>query len=194
MRNCDPPSGRRAERRTVLTAGLGLGLAPWLSDAVSADDLTTVAPQPGDQFAFLTGVKKGQVVKADDLPLGGPQVQAYPIDPNSGVVRNGSRLNLIVLIRLDPSTLSEATRARAAEGVVAYSAVCTHEGCPVNMWTHQQNAFVCSCHASVFDPRNGAQVLGGPAPRPLPTLGLRLKGGVPVVAAGFSAHVGPIAH
>jgi hypothetical protein len=52
----------------VLAVGLGLGLAPWLSDAASADDPTTLAPQPGDQFAFLTGEKNGQVVKTDDLP------------------------------------------------------------------------------------------------------------------------------
>ena len=193
MTNCDPPRGWGAERRTVLTAGLGLGLAPWLSNVASADDPTSLAPRPGDKFAFLAGEKKGQVVKADDLPLGGPQVQAYPIDPKSGVVRNGSRLNLIVLIRLDPSSMSEETRARAAEGVVAYSAVCTHQGCPVNMWTNEQNALVCSCHASVYDPRVDAQVLSGPAPRALPGLGLRLEDGVPVVAAGFSGHVGPIA-
>jgi Rieske Fe-S protein len=177
----------------VLTAGLSLGLAPWLSNVASADDPTTLAPRPGDQFSFLTGEKKGRVVKADDLPLGGPQVQAYPIDPKSGIVRNGSRLNLIVLIRLDPSSMSEETRARAAEGVVAYSAVCTHQGCPVNMWTNEQNALVCSCHASMYDPRDDAQVLSGPAPRALPSLGLRLEDGVPVVAAGFSGHVGPIA-
>jgi Rieske Fe-S protein len=194
MTNSDPPRGWGGERRTVLAVGLGFGLAPWLSDAVSADDPTTLAPQPGDQFAFLTGEKNGQVVKADDLPLGGPQVQAYPIDPKSGVVRSGSRLNLIVLVRLDPSTLSEETRARAANGVVAYSAVCTHEACPANMWTNEKNAMVCSCHASVFDPRNGAEVLAGPAPRPLPSLGLKLEDGVPVVAAGFSGHVGPIRH
>jgi Rieske Fe-S protein len=178
----------------VLAAGLGLGLAPRLGNTASADDPTTLAPQLGDQFAFLTGEKKGQVVKADDLPLGGPQVQAYPIDPKSGVVRSGSGLNLTVLIRLDQSSLSEETRARAANGVVAYSAVCTHEGCPVNMWTNEKNALVCSCHASVFDPRNGADVLTGPAPRSLPSLGLKLENGVPVVAAGFSGHVGPIRH
>lgn len=177
----------------MLAAGLGLGLAPWLSRPANADDPTTIPPQPGDQFAFLTGDKKGQVIKADDLPLGGPQVQAYPIDPKSKVVRDGSRLNLIVLARLDPSSLSQETRTRAAEGVVAYSAVCTHQGCPVNMWTSTQNALFCSCHGSVYDPRNAAQVLDGPAPRPLPSLGLKLENHIPVVAAGFSGPVGPTA-
>lgn len=180
-----------APRRTLLAAGFGFGLAPWLTRAADTVDPTTIPPQSGDHFVFLTGEKKGQVIKASDLPLGGPQFQAYPIDPKSRVVRNASRLNLIVLIRLDTSSLSEETRTRAADGVVAYSAVCTHQGCPVNMWTSARNALFCSCHGSVYDPRNAAQVLDGPAPRRLPSLGLKLEDGVPAVAAKFSAHVGP---
>ena len=109
--NCGPP------RRTLLAAGLGLGLAPWPAPAAHADDPTSIPPQSGDQFAFLPGEKKGQVIKVGDLPLGGPQLQAYPIDPKSRVVRDASRLNLIVLIRLDTSSLSEETRAQAADGV-----------------------------------------------------------------------------
>jgi Rieske Fe-S protein len=184
-------TNRGPPRRTLLAAGLGLGLAPWPAPAAHADDPTSIPPQSGDQFAFLTGEKKGQVIKVGDLPLGGPQLQAYPIDPKSRVVRDASRLNLIVLIRLDTSSLSEETRAQAADGVVAYSAVCTHQGCPVNMWTSAKNALFCSCHGSIFDPRNAAQVLDGPAPRQLPSLGLKLEDDVPTVAAGFSGHVGP---
>ena len=48
------------------------------------------------------------------------------------------------------ANLSEETRGRAAEGVVAYSAVCTHQACPVNMWSKERDAFVCSCHGSVY--------------------------------------------
>ncbi|HSV13065.1 MAG TPA: ubiquinol-cytochrome c reductase iron-sulfur subunit [Tepidisphaeraceae bacterium] len=175
----------------LLTVAAGTTSAAWAEG--ETDPAREMPPQPGDPFAFLTGDKKGQVIKANDLPLGGPQVQAYPIDPKSNVVRDGSRLNLIVLIRLDPSSLSEETRLRAADGVVAYSAVCTHQGCPVNMWSSQHNAFFCSCHGSIYDPRNAARVLAGPAPRPLPSLGLKLENDVPVVAAGFTGHVGPIA-
>jgi rieske iron-sulfur protein len=179
--------GPMSKRRVVI--GAGLGLAPWL--AAKAKDADAIPPQPGDRFVHLTGPKKGQVVTRNDLVLGGPQVQAYPVDPGSGVVRNGSRLNLVVLARFDPAELSADTRARAAGGVVAYSGVCTHQGCPVNMWSKEQVAFVCSCHGSVFNPKDGAHVVGGPAPRALPSLGLRPEDGAPVVAAGFSARVGP---
>ena len=60
----------------------------------------------------------------------------------------------------------------------------------MNMWSKERSAFVCSCHASNFDPRNAAEVIDGPAPRPLAALGLKLKDGVVTVASTFSGHVG----
>ncbi|HLN07929.1 MAG TPA: Rieske (2Fe-2S) protein, partial [Xanthobacteraceae bacterium] len=86
--------------------------------------------------------------------------------------------------------LSEETRARAADGVVAYSGVCTHLGCPVNMWSKADDVFVCSCHGSQYNPRNGAEVVAGPAPRPLPSLGLKVADGEVAIAATFSGRVG----
>ena len=175
------------ERRTIL----GLALLPLLAGSARAAEEGEAAkpPAPEDRLVILTGPKKGQVVRVEDLALGGPQVQAYPMAPD-GTVRSDSRLNLVILARFDPAALADETRARAADGVVAYSAVCTHQGCPVNMWSKERNAFICSCHASIFDPRNGAEVINGPAPRPLAALGLKLKDGVVTVASTFSGHVG----
>lgn len=170
-------------------AVFGLAVTPLLASAVRAEDAAAMAPQPDDRLVFFTGPKKGQVVKVGDLAMGGPQVQVYPAAPD-GTVRNGSRLNLVIIARFDPATLAEATRARAAEGVVAYSAVCTHQACPVNMWSKDRNAFVCSCHGSVYDPRKGAEVIGGPAPRPLPALALKAVDGTIVVASVFDSRVG----
>jgi Rieske Fe-S protein len=183
MRNC--LCGRCSDRRAVL----GLALAPLLAIRAFADDAATNPPLPDDRFVFLTGPKKGQVVKVDDLPLGGPQVQAYPVG-RDGTVRNGSRLNLVILARFDATVLTEETRTRAADGVVAYSAVCTHQGCPVNMWSKDRDALACSCHNSLFNPRNGAEVISGPAPRPLPALGLKVEDSAVVVAAVFVGRVG----
>jgi rieske iron-sulfur protein len=175
------------KRRTIL----GLALAPLLAGPTRAGEEGEAAkpPTPDDRFVFLTGPKKGQVVRAEDLALGGPQVQVYPIAPD-GTERSDNRLNLVILARFDPAVLTDETRARAADGVVAYSAICTHQGCPVNMWSKEQNAFVCSCHASLYDPRNAAEVIDGPAPRPLAALGLKLKDGVVTVASTFSGRVG----
>jgi rieske iron-sulfur protein len=168
---------------------LGLALTPLLTGTASGEDAASMSLQPGDHFVFLSGPDKGQIVRADDLTLGGPQQQAYPVAPD-GTVRDRSRLNLVILARFDPVALAEATRARAADGVVAYSGVCTHQGCPVNQWSTEQNAFVCSCHGSVFDPKDGAEVLDGPAPRRLPALSLKITDGTVVVASGFTGRVG----
>ena len=176
-------------------AVLALALAPLLVGAARAEDEPEKAdpakmpPQPGDHFVFLSGSNKGQIVRLDNLAIGGPQVQAYPATAD-GTVRNGTPLNLVILARFDPAELTEETRERAAEGVVAYSAVCTHQACPVNMWSKARDGFVCSCHGSLYDPKNGAAVLDGPAPRPLPSLGLKIAEGVLAVTSGFSSRVG----
>jgi hypothetical protein len=104
-------------------------LAPLLAGVARAEEETkqtyavTLPPQPGDRFVFLAGAHKGQVVRLDDLAIGGPQVQVFPAS-SDGTVRNGTPLNLVILARFDPAELSDETRERAAEGVVAYSAVC----------------------------------------------------------------------
>lgn len=183
----DGSYGPRYKRRTILGLVLAL-LFARSTRAVGEEDESDKPPAPDDRFTFLTGPKKGQVVHAEDLVLGGPQMQAFPMAPD-GTVRN-NRINLVILARFDPATLSEETRSRAADGVVAYTAVCTHQGCPVNMWSTDRKAFVCSCHGSIFDPRNDAEVLFGPAPRPLPALGLKLRDGVVTVASTFTGRVG----
>jgi rieske iron-sulfur protein len=180
-----PPESPCYHRRDFL----GWAMTPLLTAAAWGDDAASMPPQTGDHFVFLSGPGKGQVVRADDVTLGGPQQQAYPAAPD-GTVRSESRLNLVILARFDPAALTDATRARAANGIVAYSGVCTHQGCPVNQWSTEQSAFVCSCHGSVFDPKDDAEVLDGPAPRRLPALGLKIADGAVVVASGFFGRVG----
>ena len=57
---------------------------------------------------------------------------------------------------------------------VAYSAVCTHQGCTV---AYKDGNLACPCHGSVFDPADGAAVVSGPAPRPLPEIPVKVEGG-----------------
>src|SRR5689334_16955425 len=97
----DPDSAtRRRFLETALLAGLALPLVePALADEASAAD---ERPQEGDKFVFAEGEHEGSEIKPGDLPLGGPQVLAWPKDPKRGVVRNGSRLNQVLLVRLDP--------------------------------------------------------------------------------------------
>ena len=62
---------------------------------------------------------------------------------------------------------------------VAYSAVCTHQGCKV---AYQDGNLACPCHGSTFDPANGASVVTGPATRPLPEIPVKVEGGEVVKA------------
>jgi rieske iron-sulfur protein len=181
------------KRRTVLKGALGLGLTLPLLEAHAAaveDEPRKARPQEGDRFVFFSGERKGEMVKAEDLPIGGPQVMAYPMDSKTNTVRDGSRLNQVALIRLDPAQLSEDTLANAAEGVVAYSAACTHQACPVSMW--KEGTLYCACHGSQYDPRDAAKVVHGPAERRLAMLPLRIEEGVLVAAGPFTGRVGAV--
>jgi Rieske Fe-S protein len=185
--------GGCCQRRDVLGAALGLAAGMSALPAAAEDEAqgpAAMAPQLGDQFVFLSGEKKGQVIRAEDLGMGGPQVQAWPFDPKTKTVRDQSRFNMVVLLRFDPKDLSEETRANSDQGVVAYSDICTHQGCPVNMWEKDLQFLFCSCHGSQFDPKGAAEVQAGPAPRGLPALPVKVEDGVPVVAGKFSGRVG----
>jgi Rieske Fe-S protein len=114
----------------------------------------------------------------------------YPMDPSSRVVRDGSRLNQILLVRLAQDELDEDTRARSADGVVAYSGVCTHAGCDVTLWQAETRRFRCPCHESEFDPRDRGRVVGGPAPRRLPRLPVKVVDGAIVAGGGFMSRPG----
>ncbi|MDP8948828.1 MAG: Rieske (2Fe-2S) protein [Actinomycetota bacterium] len=56
----------------------------------------------------------------------------------------------------------------------AYSAVCTHQQCTV---AYKNGQLACPCHGSVFDPASGAEVVNGPAQRPLPEIPVEVRGG-----------------
>lgn len=139
---------------------------------------------------FAGGERIGQVIAAADLLAGKPPLLVYPVDPGSRVVRDGSRLNQILLVRLAPNELDEETRRQSADGVVAYSGVCTHTGCDVTLWQAEIQRFRCPCHESEFDPREGGRVVGGPAPRRLPRLPVKVVDGVIVAAGGFLGRPG----
>ena len=184
---------RSRARRALLKLALGFGLGlPFIEPARGQDvDPRKARPQKDDRFVFRGGAREGQIVTlAGAAARAGPRSPTYPIDPATKIVRNDSRLNQVLLIRLDPADLADETRARGAQGVVAYSAVCTHTGCDQWEWQPETKTIKCPCHFSTFDIKDGARVLDGPAPRRLPALPLRLVEGVPAAAGGFIGRVG----
>ena len=147
-------------------------------------------PQPGDHLVFALGPRERETLKVEDLANGAAPVAAFPMDPDSGIVRDGSRLNQVMVVRLDPASLSTKTARGAADGIVAYSAVCTHTGCAISEWREETRRLVCPCHDSEFETKDGARVLSGPAPKPLAMLPLEIAEGQLRVARKFTRRVG----
>jgi rieske iron-sulfur protein len=176
-------STRRGFLATISVLGLDLAGIPALAQA------TSERPKEED---FLVSIDRERLdpLELKDIPVGGPPVLAWPMDPTSNTVRKESRLNKILLVHLDPTTLIGLTKDRAAEGVVAYSAICPHAGCEVNGWAAEQQILECSCHYSHYDPRDGAAVIDGPASRALPALPLKIVDGKLAVAKPFTSRVG----
>jgi rieske iron-sulfur protein len=183
---------RSCSRRTFLQGALGAGVAISIAP-VRAQDATAASsalPKAGDRLVFADGERAGREIKPEDLVLGEQQTMGWAIDPATNVIRNGSRLNEVLVLRLAQDSLDDNTRPYAAEGVVAYSAICKHEQCPVTGWNKEKQALHCFCHASEYDPRKSAAVVFGPAPRPLPILPLKIVDGTLTVAASFRGKVG----
>jgi Rieske Fe-S protein len=189
---CHDPT-RRALLLTALATGACLASS---GSSLAEEDLpgSSERPQKADVLVFAEGDRAGEAIEPKDLTAGGPPVRAWPKDPQTLVVRKGSRLNEVLVVKLDPAEFDEETRSRAAGGVVAYSAICVHTGCPITAWVKaangDKNVFKCMCHNSEYDPRQSALVIFGPAPRRLPALPLAAGDGPLTVAATFIGKVG----
>src|SRR5262249_4092675 len=126
-----PPSragrGREMEasRRDVFTVTCVLG-----ADAALRAAISPAGAEPADDRAkegvYLVATDTANPDALSPRDIAGPPVIAWPMEPTTKLIRNGSRLNKVLLVRLDPATLAGATRERAADGVVAYSAICPH--------------------------------------------------------------------
>jgi Rieske Fe-S protein len=175
----------------LLKTALALLVAPWLRPgSAKAQDGSTSRPQKNDVLVYAFGDKAGQPIDPETIEAGKGLLLAYPMDPESKTVRSGSRLNQLILVRLDPAEFTDQTRAYTAAGVVAYSSVCTHMGCPLNGWYPDKKVIKCYCHFSVYDPKDYGRVVEGPAPRRLAILPLVVSGGLLTAAAEFQGRVG----
>jgi Rieske Fe-S protein len=183
--------GRIADRAltrrvaAALSGFVGLGLACAITRVVA--DPADERPREGDQLVAADGAGSTALTPGD-VPAS--PMLAWPMEPGSNLVRSGSRLNKVVLVRLDPAALKEQTESRAADGAVAYSAICPHAGCEVNGWVAEQSILECPCHNSRYDPSNAAAIVDGPTTRSLAALPLRIADGKLVVAGPFVGRLG----
>jgi ubiquinol-cytochrome c reductase iron-sulfur subunit len=194
-------SGDRITRKRLFVlaggaAGTALGIA-LLTPAASLGPVFDVAPLY--RTPWRRGVRLvdelGHVFLADDVEED-TFYTAFPQHADREQI--GAPL---VVVRLKPVELQLPSDRRgwAPDGIVAYSKICTHAGCAINLYrkptfpaVEPRPALVCPCHYSTFDPARAGKVLFGPAGRPLPQLPLMVDVSGALAAAGnFWGAVGP---
>ena len=197
-------SGDRFTRRRLLTLGAGA--------ATGALGLAAIVPAlsfgPFFQTKYFLGTpwRKGKRLVGDDFRL----YRASDIEVGSFYTAFPEGLSLdgreelgsaVVVVRLPKSQLHlpPALAGYDADGILAYSKICTHAGCAISMYRaplfqpdEPAPALVCPCHYSTFDVATGGTVIFGPAGRPLPMLPLYVDSGGYLRAKGnFDGQVGP---
>ena len=147
-----------------------------------------------------TGVRLAQdpsgiPIKASEVTIG----SAFHVVPEGLMELEKHRLEekakaAVLLMRLPIEDLNESPE-RASwsyQGIVAYSKICTHVGCPVALYEQQTHHLLCPCHQSEFDVANECEVIFGPAARPLPQLPITIDAeGYLVAQSDFTEPVGP---
>ncbi|HWH25963.1 MAG TPA: Rieske 2Fe-2S domain-containing protein [Pseudolysinimonas sp.] len=162
--------------------------------APAADPVKLLKHTLWEKDIKLTRDPDGTPIKATDVTLGSvfhviPENlhdSEHPLEEKAKAA--------VLLMRLDPKDLhpSAGRESWAYNGIVAYSKICTHVGCPVALYEQQTHHLLCPCHQSQFDITHEAEVIFGPAKRPLPQLPITVDSeGYLVARSDFHEPVGP---
>ncbi|GGE89710.1 ubiquinol-cytochrome c reductase iron-sulfur subunit [Mycetocola zhadangensis] len=170
------------------------GLAPEGPEANPVRLLEHTMWKKGDRLARDPS---GVPIKAVDVTIGSvfhviPEELAN-LGHSEGYLEEKAKA-IVLLMRLKPEDLVEDEDKKdwSYDGIVAYSKVCTHVGCPVALYEQQTHHLLCPCHQSQFDVTNHCAVIFGPAARPLPQLPIAVDDeGYLVAQSDFLEPVGP---
>ena len=162
-----------------------------------------LGPNPGDSLRHtmwkkgtrLTKDPTGTPIKASDVTIG----SVFHVIPEGLNELEHHKLEekakaAVLLVRLEPSDLNEPEdrKSWSYDGIVAYSKICTHVGCPVALYEQHTHSLLCPCHQSTFDVTNACKVTFGPATRPLPQLPIAVDSeGYLIAQSDFTEPVGP---
>lgn len=170
-----------ATRRAVLQAAIGAGAGAailstlYIGAGLVPKKVITPDREPikaGDILVYSQGDKKDQPINPADL--NNSDIIAYPMSPDTKVVKGAEVKNTLLVTKLDPAKLSPETAKLAADGVVVYSGVCKHLGCIVSLWNAEKHIFLCPCHGAQYDPADGGKNLVV-APKPLGQFPIKLE-------------------
>jgi ubiquinol-cytochrome c reductase iron-sulfur subunit len=179
-------------RRTLLAAIVPVAAAPLVV-------LRDLGPLPGTSLRHtvwkkgmrLTVYGTNRPITPADFDSNGGMITVIPegYQDNDEVLAKATA----IIIKLEPGQLKAPTNLNwTVNNIVAYSKICTHVGCPAALYEQTTHRILCPCHQSTFDATRGAQVIFGPAPRPLPQLPITTDAqGYLVAQSDFHEPVGP---
>lgn len=193
--------GRRKMLRNTLIGSMAL--VP-LSGVVLLRDL---GPLPEDKLAHtgwevatpakplkLINMNTNEPMKPEDI-VTGSLTFAKPegLEEDQEFFQEQIAKDALMIIRIAPEDLKDQKSADLGfEGILAYSKICTHVGCPISLYEQQTHHALCPCHQSTFDLADGARVIFGPAGHPLPQLKITTdEKGFLVATGDFQEPVGP---
>jgi ubiquinol-cytochrome c reductase iron-sulfur subunit len=189
----DLARGQVFTRRTLLRRTLGASVAAL--GVAFLFPLRSLGPRPDDRVLNGSPWHKGlRLVSSNGTPVRARDVPAdglVTVFPHGAV---NSETGQAVLMRVDPALLRPLPGREhwSPQGLVAYSKVCTHAGCPVGLYEASSHQLLCPCHQSTFDVLDGAKPIFGPAAVRLPQLPLAIDlDGYVYATGGFSAPPGP---
>ena len=188
---------RKIVRRTLIGA---LALFP-IPLVVFLKDM---GPLPGDSLTHTIWRKgsrivvdvTGQKLRPEDLNVG-TLVSASPEDLNEVQEAQGNQnaraKASIILVRMRPDEIkSQQGDGWDYQGILAFSKICTHVGCPIALYQQRQHSLLCPCHQSTFDLSDSGNVIFGPAHRRMPQLPITVDSeGYLVAQSDFQEPVGP---
>lgn len=202
----DSGIGRRPlVRNSLLGAMAILGLPAIVA-------LRDLGPLPGDKLEHTVWKKGMRVVQdVDGAPIRpsdveiGQLINAEPAvffetDAEGHHVYHGAELlaekgkAAVIVVRMHPDDVTPVPGREnwGIDGILCYSKICTHVGCPISLWEQQTHHLLCPCHQSTFDLTNECEVIFGPAARPLPQLPITVDAeGYLVARSDFTEPVGP---
>ncbi|MEV5571163.1 Rieske 2Fe-2S domain-containing protein [Spirillospora sp. NPDC052269] len=193
-------------RRTLLLATAPLGLAPLvlLRDLGPLPEkrlrhtfwgeAVNKAKSEGRQGVRLVVDGTNAPLKVSDFNSPGGMITVLP-EGIEHVKEAANEIAKAVTILINvPNDQFKPVKGREnwhVNGVVAYSKICTHVGCPAALYEQTTHHILCPCHQSTFDATDGAKVVFGPAHRPLPQLPLGVEDGYLIATGDFPEPIGP---
>ena len=198
-----------ARRPLIRNSLLGALAALGLPAVVLLRDL---GPAPGDALARTVWTKgmrlvndvAGTPIKPGEIEIGqlinAEPAVFYENDEEGEPLFEGVELNqakakaAIIIVRMEPEEITAAPDREdwGIDGILCYSKICTHVGCPISLWEQQTHHLLCPCHQSTFDLADNGKVIFGPAGRAVPQLPLMIDDeGYLVAQSDFTEPVGP---